>query len=55
MPFDPTLSPLLASIAGTAARVEFANASDDDGACGESGCDCGPSCTCSAGECGCGS
>lgn len=54
MPFDPTLSPLLAAVAGTAARPELANATDD-GACGESGCDCGPGCTCSAGECGCGS
>lgn len=52
MPFDPTLSPLLAAVAGTAARLELANASDDGDECG---CDCGPGCDCSASECGCGS
>lgn len=53
MPFDPTLSPLLAAVAGTAARLELANAADDEPGCGSSGCDCGPDCGCSAGECGC--
>lgn len=55
MPFDPTLSPFLATIAGTAARLELANAAEDGDSCGGSGCDCGPGCTCSPGECGCGS
>lgn len=54
MPFDPTLSPLLAAVAGTAARLELASTAAADGGCGESGCDCGPDCTCTAGECGCG-